>query len=122
MDEMIARTRMIFFYEDLRPNERYDFRHAWNLNLSVDRSLLAKADGPFSEALRPCMYEDIESAFGCSATSRHRLPSGGRAVHNHRYDLQEYLVREAMLGVMARELWAVNRDCFRAVFAATLTI
>ena len=39
-DELIAQTRMVFFYADLENGSHYDFRHAWNLNLSVDRGLL----------------------------------------------------------------------------------
>ena len=42
----------------LEAGGHYDFRHAWNLNLSVDRELFERLDGPFAAGLRPYMYED----------------------------------------------------------------
>jgi hypothetical protein len=120
-DECVARTRMIFFYEDLRAGQCCDFRCAWNLNLSVRRELLAHQAGPFAEALRPCMYEDVELAFRLLGAEKGVFyHPAARAEHNHRYRLAGYFEREAMLGVMARELFAVNADCFRAIFGCDL--
>jgi len=117
LDEALARTRMVFFYEGLEAGGLYDFRHAWNLNLSVDRRRLETQPGPFAEALHPCMYEDLELAYRLLE----REPGvfyhpAARAVHRHRYDLRGYFEREAMLGVMARELYGVNEECAQAVF------
>lgn len=120
-DEAIARTGMIFFYDGLATGGRYNFRHAWNLNLSVDRKLLDRLDGPFAAGLRPYMYEDIESAYRMigdrSGVCYH---SAARATHNHRYTFDGYFQREAMLGVMAPHLFSVNPACFRAVFRSDL--
>jgi len=118
-DEALARTRMVFFYEGLEARGLYDFRHAWNLNLSVDRRLLEHQPGPFAEALRPCMYEDLELAYRLLG----REPGvfyhpAARAAHRHRYDLRGYLEREVLLGVMAQELYRVNAVCARAVFGS----
>ncbi len=117
LDEMIARTRMVFFYSDLKRGQSYGFRNAWNLNLSVARSLIERIDGPFSEALQPVFYDDVEFA--------HRLigdeqcvyyASDAVAFHRHRYSLGSYFVREALLGVMAHSLYQVNPSCFKAIF------
>ena len=37
-DVLIARSGMIFFYHNLVSRGLYNFRHAWNCNLSVDAS------------------------------------------------------------------------------------
>ena len=121
LDVCLARTEMIFSYASLRAGRCHGFRTAWNLNLSVRRDLLTGFDGPFDESLRPFMYEDIELA--------HRLigerPSvyfcpAARALHDHRYSIGDYFVREAMLGVTAPLLAAANPDCFRTVFGQPL--
>ena len=112
---------MIFFYDRLQAERHYDFRHAWNLNLSVDRQLLAALDGPFASSLRPYMYEDIESAYRMIGDrSEVYYAPAARAVHNHRHTFDQYLQREAMLGVMAPQLFAVNPACFHAVFRQNL--
>jgi len=116
-DEAIARTGMIFFYDRLESGGRYDFRHAWNLNLSVDREVLAGLEGPFASGLRPYMFEDVEAGYrlmGC-ATNIYYQPAA-MVTHNHRYTLPRYLEREAMLGVMAPQLAKINPHCFAAIF------
>ncbi len=121
LDEMVARTRMIFFYSDLKRGHSYGFRHAWNLNLSVKRSLVDRLSGPFSESLQPVFYDDIEFA--------HRLigdeacvfyEPDAVALHRHRFTIDSYFDREALLGVMAHSLHCVNDVCFRAIFAKSL--
>lgn len=120
-DECIARTRMIFFYEELDAGQCCSFRHAWNLNLSIRRELLSGHGGPFAEALRPCMYEDVELAFRLMGMQdRVCYHPAALAEHNHRYALGGYFEREALLGVMAPVLWDVNADCFRAILGADL--
>ncbi|MCP4591039.1 MAG: glycosyltransferase [bacterium] len=117
-DEMIARTRMIFFYAELRAGESYDFRHAWNLNLSVRRDGLDRPTAPFEEVLRPCWYDDVEMAYRMIGDQpRVFYHPVARAPHRHRYDLRGYFERESILGAMAGQLCAVNPECFRAVFS-----
>ncbi|MCA9252733.1 MAG: glycosyltransferase family A protein [Phycisphaerae bacterium] len=120
-DEMIARTRMVFFYSDLKRGHSYGFRYAWNLNLSVERSRVDRLVGPFSESLQPVFYDDVEFA--------HRLigdeacvfyESNARAMHRHRFTIESYFEREALLGVMAHSLQEVNEACFRAIFSVGL--
>lgn len=122
-DEMIARTRMIFFYSDLVDGRLYGFRHAWNLNLSIGRARLEQLEGPFCAELRPFFNEDLELA--------HRLMGddngiyySARAVapHRHRYTLASYHLREALAGVMAASLARVNPTCFSAIYGSTLSM
>ena len=122
LDELVARTRMIFFYGDLHAHKPCNFRHAWNLNLSVNRELLgARAGAPFDERFRPCMYEDIEMAYRIVGERNHvTYHPAARARHNHRYTLAGYFEREAMLGVMAPELFRANPSCFEAIFRCGL--
>jgi hypothetical protein len=119
-DHLVARTRMIFFYSELARGNCYDFRNAWNLNLSLKRELLIEG-GAFSGELRPCMYEDLELAFRLAGQRRAVwYHERARAWHNHRYSLAGYLVREVLLGLMAPVLWRANPDCFTAVFGGDL--
>lgn len=120
MDILIKETPMIFFYNDMEPDQLHNFRHAWNLNLSAPRSLVEKA-GYFAENLRPCMYEDIELAWrmsqlGCQV----KYHPDASAVHAHRYTWDSYLRREIMLGLMAPVLWNVNKDCFLDIYKQPL--
>ncbi|GJM25977.1 MAG: hypothetical protein DHS20C16_23920 [Phycisphaerae bacterium] len=120
-DEMIARTRMVFFYSDLKRGKSYGFRHAWNLNLSVARSLVEKLDGPFCESLQPVFYDDVEFAHRMIGDDeRVFYASDAVALHRHRYTLASYFGREALLGVMAHSLHRVNDACFKAIFAMGL--
>lgn len=122
-DECIAHTRMIFFYGGMQAGSSYGFRHAWNLNLSIDFGLLDRTTGPFADAFRPCMYEDLELAFRLMGSdNRVYYYAAARAVHNHRYTFGEYLVREVMLGIMAHELHRVNPACAVAVFGSPLAV
>jgi hypothetical protein len=117
-DAAIAETRMIFFYQGLEAGRCYDFRHAWNLNLSLPRSALQHTP-PFASPLRPCMYEDLELAHRLLGTAPGVLfHPQARALHRHRYDLKGYFVREVLLGLMAVPLWRTNPGCFQAVFGS----
>lgn len=120
-DEMIARTRMIFFYADLKDGRDYDFRHAWNLNLSVRRDLLPSGSPAFDEAFRPCMYEDLVFAYRLrGGAAKVHYVAAARAPHRHRHTLRGYFEREAMLGVMAPVLAEVAPECFAAIFGCAL--
>ncbi|MCB9850499.1 MAG: glycosyltransferase [Phycisphaerales bacterium] len=119
-DEVVARTRMIFFYGELQNRAEYGFRYAWNLNLAVRRERLSKLSGPFSDGLRPVFYDDVEFA--------HRVVGDETAVyycadayapHRHRYTFRDYFEREALLGVMSTALAEVNPACHRAIFGAS---
>jgi hypothetical protein len=121
LDVLVARTRMIFFYQGLATGERHDFRHAWNLNLSVRRDRLPTGLA-FASRLRPCMFEDLELSHRIIGDRRDVLfHAAARAPHNHRYQLVDYFVREVLMGVMAPELSAVNPACFRSIFGEDLS-
>ncbi|HRX85453.1 MAG TPA: glycosyltransferase, partial [Phycisphaerae bacterium] len=118
-DELVARTRMIFFYAELVDGAAYNFRYAWNINLSVSRRLLAPLVGPFTERIQPVFYDDVEFAYRLiGAADAVHYCAAARAPHRHRYDFAGYFAREALLGVMSAELARVNPDCHRAIFRA----
>ncbi len=120
-DGMIRRTPMVFFYGDMISGQHYGFRHAWNLNLSVDRALLMRLDGPFADGLRPVYYDDVEMAYRLMGEACHVFyHAAARAVHEHRLTPYDYFFREALLGVMAVALHAVNPTCFAAIFRMSL--
>ncbi len=119
-DRMIQTTSMVFFYDQLRPHEWCNYRHAWNLNLSIPRAVLG--DRRFDEALGPFFFEDLELAWRLEIESGVRVyyaPEAG-AVHDHRYTFDGYFQREFALGEAAVRLWDANRDCFRSTYGADL--
>lgn len=119
-DELIQRTAMIFFYEGLRPHAWHNFRHAWNLNLSLRRGRLGGRR--FDARLGPFFYEDLELAYRLEVEAGVRVwyEPQARLLHDHRYTLDGYLRREAEMGRAALRLWRVNPDCFRSVYGAPL--
>lgn len=120
MDLLVRSTGIIFFYNNMQAGRLYDFRHAWNCNLSVTREIFEKAGG-FSEELRPCMYEDIEAAWRMEdAGSSVLYQPSAHAAHNHRYTFESYLKREILLGMMAPVLWQVNPGCFMSIYRCNL--
>jgi GT2 family glycosyltransferase len=119
-DEMIARTPMVFFYPRMRPRQWYDFRHAWNLNLSLRREHLAGER--FDERLGPFFYEDVELAYRLERGAGLRVwyEPGARLTHEHRYTFDGYLAREAAMGRAALRLGRANPACFAALYGAPL--
>ena len=119
LDRMIASTSMIFFYDQMRPSAWYNFRHAWNLNLSVPRRALA--DERFDESLGPFFFEDLELAFRLETRRGTRVWYAADAVadHDHRYTVQGCFEREHKLGAAALDLWRSNAACFHAVYGRT---
>lgn len=119
-DRLIAETSMIFFYDRLRSGHSYNFRHAWNLNLSLQRRYLDAVQ--FDERLAPVNFDDIECAFRLERLFGLPVVYAADAVslHDHRYTMDSYLSRESHLGAMAWRLWQCNRDCYRAIYGADL--
>ena len=119
-DCLIQSTSMIFFYDRLKPYHWYNFRHAWNLNLSVARRYCE--DVRFDEALKPVNFDDLEWAFRLEHERGLKVwyEPAALSVHDHRYTLGGYLSREAHLGRMAVVFWRCNPDCFRAVYGGDL--
>jgi hypothetical protein len=109
-------TPMIFFYAQMNPHEFYDYRHAWNLNVSVRTNDFHRAGG-FSTALRPYGYEDLDFAFKVMGEKRavYYDPQAWVA-HRHPMSLDDYLNREEALGSVAPALARVNPLLFRALF------
>lgn len=119
-DRLIATTSMIFFYDRLAPHRWYNFRHAWNLNLSLRREHAVAV--PFDERLAPVNFDDVEWAFRIERQRALRVwyAPEARQTHWHRYTLDSYLRRERHLGAMAVRLWHANPTCFTAIYRCTL--
>ena len=110
-------TPMIFFYANLQPHAWYDYRHAWNMNVSVRRADVAAA-GNFQPLLRPVFYDDIEMAYRIMGAAKHVYFEPSAIVeHFHPMNLENYLMREELLGLMASVLFDVNPAMAAALFA-----
>lgn len=119
-DRLIQSTSMIFFYDRMEPHRWYNFRHAWNLNLSVPRRYCESVR--FDARLKPVNFDDVEWAFRMERVHGLRVwfEPAAVAVHDHGYTLDGYLARETILGRMAALLWQCNPDCFRAIYGSDL--
>jgi GT2 family glycosyltransferase len=119
-DRLVQTTSLIFFFDQMRAGRWYGFRHAWTLNLSVARRYV-EAIG-FDERIAPVNFDDLEWAWRIE--QRHGLQvwyePQAACQHDHRYTLDDYLRREALLGRMAVKLWRANPACFRAIFGRSL--
>lgn len=119
-DRLVRETSMVFFYDrmsdDSDPARDWGFRHAWTLNLSLPRKLVAEA-GWFSESLPSPRFEDIELAWRICARGVPVLYRPRAVVeHDHRYEPSQYLEREFLLGFDAWSLAQTNSDCAQAIF------
>lgn len=110
-------TPMIFFYANLQPNQWYDYRHAWSLNLSARRADVTAA-GNFQPLLRPVFYDDIEMAYRIMGDQK-RVYFEPRAIveHFHPMTFESYLMREELLGLMAPVLFTLNPAIAASLFA-----
>lgn len=120
LDEMIAATPMIFFYDRMASDHWYGFRHAWNLNLSLPRAALGRLR--FDERLGPFFYEDLELAYRLDEQHGVRVwyEPTAEVLHAHRYTFDGYLDRESAMGLAAVRLAEANPDCFRAIYGTAL--
>ena len=115
-DALLAETAAVFFYNQMRAGECYDWRHAWTLNLSMRREDFQHVGG-FDEQLRPVYYEDVELAWrvlGGEAKGVFYEPAAA-VIHRHPTTLEQYLDREELLGLMAPVLGRVNPAAFAAL-------
>jgi len=107
---------MIFFYDRLKPNQFYDYRYSWTLNLSVRHSDFKRAGG-FTTALRPYGYEDLDIAFKIMGEKPAIYYDPAAAVtHRHPMTLDDYFDREETIGSVAPNLSRVNPQVFQSLF------
>jgi hypothetical protein len=116
LDALKEESPMVFFYDQMQPHQSYDYRHAWNLNISV-RGEDFRRIGGFSTALRPYGYEDLDFAWRLMGTKPAVFYDPAAAVtHRHPMTVDEYLNREEGLGTVAPVLHRVNPPLFQALF------
>jgi GT2 family glycosyltransferase len=118
-DALKEESPMIFFYDRLRAHHLYDYRHAWNLNVSIRHSDYLRAGG-FSAALRPYGYEDLDFAFKVMGDSPAvYYDPHAVVIHRHPMSVDDYLNREEALGAVAPVLACVNPPIFQSLFGTT---
>jgi hypothetical protein len=115
-DALKEESPMIFFYDRLKAHALYDYRHAWNLNVSVRYSDYLHAGG-FSTALRPYGYEDLDFAFKVMGDKPAvYYDPEAIVIHRHPMSFDDYLNREEALGTVAPVLARVNLPIFQSLF------
>jgi glycosyltransferase involved in cell wall biosynthesis len=128
-DRLIGETSMVFFYDRMAssahandPAHDWGFRHAWNMNLSMPRAAALEVGG-YTVFPDPVYYEDIELAFRLQR--RFGMPVLYRpeaiARHDHRYEPEQYLAREEVLGRTAWGVASTSPQFARAVFGRDIT-
>jgi hypothetical protein len=126
LDRMVGETSMVFFYDRMvdpagrptrAPDHDWGYRHAWTLNLSVERQAAFEVGG-FRPAIANCCYEDVE--FGWRLAQQQGLPvlfqHQAFAPHDHRYTAQAYLDREFRLGYSAHGFATAAPQCAADLF------
>jgi hypothetical protein len=117
-DVLKEETPMIFFYGNLEAGKGYDFRHAWNLNVSVRYADVERA-GFFNPLLRPYGFEDLDLAYRMMGERRGvYFEPGAKVMHRHPMTFEQYLDREELLGVMSPVLHGANRVVFGKLHGA----
>jgi len=116
-DGLVRDTSMIFFYDQMKADETYGFRHFWTCNASAPATLV-RGIGGFNERIRPYGFEDLEFAFRLERSGSEGVAYRPDAVsvHDHRLEWQDYCNRESCLGRMAACLAEMNPDCFAALY------
>jgi hypothetical protein len=113
---LLAESPMVFFYCTMKPRNWHDFRYAWTLNLSVRRQDFFECGG-FHDELRPVFYEDLAFGFRLMGTRKAVwYEPAASVVHRHPMNLDQYLDREEMLGLMAPVLLRVFPEAFERLF------
>lgn len=116
LDALKEESPMVFFYDQMHAHTCYDYRHAWNLNISV-RGEEFRRIGGFSSELRPYGYEDLDFAWRLMGTKSAVYYDPAAAVtHRHPMTLDEYLNREEGLGTTAPVLHRINPPLFQSLF------
>jgi hypothetical protein len=111
-DLLKEETPMVFFYSQMQPHQFYDYRHAWNLNVSVRFSDFQNTGG-FAQSLRPYGYEDLDFAFRVMGENAGVYYDPEATMkHRHPLSLDHYLNREEALGCVAPNLLGVNPRLF----------
>jgi glycosyltransferase involved in cell wall biosynthesis len=101
--QLLAKTSMIFFWDNIHADKLYGFRYFWTYNLSV-RTDFVREIGGFCEEFPYAMHEDIElgwrlqKQFGLKV---HPMPEV-ISWHDHELSPRDYFFREYRGGKAAR--------------------
>jgi glycosyltransferase involved in cell wall biosynthesis len=119
-DCMIRYTPAVFHQHGMSDGKKYNFKHAWTLNLSVRRTILDSIPAPFAVGLRPIYYEDLEFAYrGLGQAGSILYNNSACVIHDHRVGVVEYFAREVLLGIMSVVLFKTNSRCHNEIFRLT---
>jgi glycosyltransferase involved in cell wall biosynthesis len=115
---LLARSPMVFFGSDLRPDGRYGFRYFWTCHLSV-RADLVREVGGFDERFPNAMHEDIELGWRLEQRIGVQVAPllDPPAWHDHPLSPREYFLREHRSGRSAAVAREINPAFFQAVWA-----
>lgn len=119
-DAMLERTPAIFFYCQMKPQQWYDYRFCWTLNLSMMASDFKKLGG-FSDKLFPYGYEDLELGYRLMGAERKGVfyDADIRVTHRHPMTFDQYLMREEMLGLMGPVVFQIAPGMAANLFGTT---
>ena len=114
---LLAQTSMLFFWDRMRGEQSYGFRHFWTINLSV-RADCVRQVGGFREAFPHAMHEDIElgwrleNRFGLKV----RVDDSLCGLHDHPLTPCDYFLREHRSGWSAHAARSINGHFHDAVW------
>ncbi len=115
--QLLANSSMLFFWDQMRSDRCYGFRHFWTSNLSVRRSQVRTVGG-FCERFPTAMHEDIELGWRLhqSFGTRVRVDKTIHSLHDHALGPRDYLEREHKSGVSAQAARSINPKFHDAVW------
>jgi GT2 family glycosyltransferase len=114
---LLARTSMLFFWDQMQADRTYGFRHFWTTNLSVPADLVRRVGG-FNEAFRHAIHEDIELGWQLERRFGLRVQPVPTisAWHDHAITPSDYFHREYLSGKVAQQARTVNPGFFGEVW------
>ncbi len=125
LDRLVRETSLVFFYDQMQGRAQardrdWGFRHAWTLNLSAPRAWMAECG--FHERFGRAVYEDLEWAWRLRERFGARVLHRPEAIvrHDHRYEADDLLRRQVLLGAESVTLARISPRCAQEVFGADL--
>ncbi len=115
---LLARSSMLFFWDQMGAEQTYGFRHFWTSNLCVRRDWVLEVGG-FNESFPSALHEDIElgyrlaQKFGLEVKPMLNIQSW----HDHPISPREYFQREHLCGSTAAASRSINQAFHDAIWS-----